>query len=202
MSAVSEWVVREYVESLGFLVGQPRKYTVPGRQKSAEEEIDLLVFNPAASEHVVPDEMVWGTPELRGIQRAVIGVRGWHTERFYVSTFEQTPDILRFAEEKSARIAGDLLGPGPMAKVLCLPRLPASGELRRRTIQVLREKGVDGVISFGTMLSELVSCVETKRNYEKSDLLQIVRLLKNYDLLRDPQMELFGSKRRRSKPSS
>jgi hypothetical protein len=32
--------------------------------------------------------------------------------------------------------------------------------------------------------------VRTNRNYQKSDLLQVLRLLKNYELLKEPQMEL------------
>lgn len=191
MAAVNEWVVREYFESQGYLVSQPRKYVVPGRQKKPDEEIDLIILNPRVSEHIVPTDMVWSTQDLASVSCAVIGIRGWHTERFYVSTFEQTPDILRFAEPESVKFAGKLLGTENMAKILCLPKLPASGELKKKTIQVLKDKGVDGVISFQTILLELVRLVETKRNYEKSDLLQIIRLLKNYDLLKDDQLELF-----------
>jgi len=54
----------------------------------------------------------------------------------------------------------------------------------------LRAKGVDGVISFRSILQELIASVHTNRNYQKSDLLQILRLLKNYDLLKEPQLEL------------
>lgn len=200
MSAVSEWVVREYFESMGYLVCQPRKYTVPGRQKKAEEEVDLVVSNPGIRSHEVPEQIVWSTSELGTVARAVVAVRGWHTERFSVSRFEQAPDILRFLEPASIRYAGKLLGADSMARVLCLPRLPASGELKDRTVRVLRERGVDGVISFRTMLLDLVARVQTNRNYEKSDLLQIIRLLKNYELIQEPQLEFFG-RRKRSRSS-
>jgi len=200
MSAVNESVVREYFESLGFLVSQPRKYGVPGRSKNPEEELDLIVWNPHAAENRIPDHMVWGTDDLKGISRAVIGVRGWHTERFSVSTVEQTPEILRFAEPDCTRIAARLLGSESVAKILCLPGLPASGELKKQTISVMKEKGIDGVISFHTMLLELVRRAETQRNYEKSDLLQVIRLLKNYDLLKNDQLELFVKKRRPRPP--
>jgi hypothetical protein len=161
--------------------------------------VDLLAYNPSVREHVVPDEVVWTTEHLRTVARAVVAVRGWHTGRFYVSTFEQTPDILRFVEPAALGFAARLLGEQKMAKILCLPALPASGELKKNTIRTLKEKGIDGVISFRTMLLELVSRVGAKRNYEKSDLLQVIRLLKNYDLLKDNQMELF-TRRRRSGP--
>jgi hypothetical protein len=100
-------------------------------------------------------------------------------------------------EKESVEFASRLLGGSEMAKILCLPRLPASGALKNRTIQVLKGKGVDGVISFHTMLAELIASVDTKKNYEKSDLLQIIRLLKNYDLVKDAQLELFGRARKK-----
>ena len=47
MSAIDEGIVREYFEQNGFLVRQARKYQVSSRRKLAEEEIDLVVCNPA-----------------------------------------------------------------------------------------------------------------------------------------------------------
>lgn len=199
MSAVNEWVVREYFELQGFLVLQPRKYTVPARPKKAEEEFDLLVLNPRAAEQTLPADLVWSTQALQSVACAVVGIRGWHTERFYASTFEQAPDILRFAEPDALERAAAQLGRSDMAKVLCLPRLPASGPIRARTLEVLAAKGIDGVLGFDVMLRELIRQADVKCNYDKSDLLQVIRLLKNYDLLRDPQLDLFEKKRRRRK---
>ena len=192
MTSVNEWIVREYFELLGYLVHQPRKYAVPGRQKTADEEIDLVVMNPRIKDFMLPDEFVWTASDLSGVSRAVVAIRGWHTERFYASTFEQTPDILRFVEAGAIRFAEAFLGTeGAMAKILCLPRLPVSGELKDKTIQVLKSKGVDGVISFKTMLRELVSRVDINKNYDKSDLLQVIRILKNYELIKDSQLEFW-----------
>lgn len=195
MSAVNEWVVREYFEMMGYLVNQPRKHFVPGRLKKADEEVDLLVLNPAVEEHRVPEHLVWTTSDLQTVARAVVAVRGWHTGRFYASTFEKDPDILRFAESGPLRFAANLMGTTSMARILCIPDLAVSGELKDKSIRFMKEKGIDGVISFRTMLRELVRGVDKNKNYEKSDLLQIIRLLKNYDLLRDPQMDLFARRK-------
>ena len=181
----------------GYLVRQPWKHVVPGRSKTPEEEVDLVAVNPRGGETRLPSKLVWTSEDLRTVPRAVIAVRGWHTERFYTSTFEQTPDILRFAEPDSLKFAREILGPGPIAKILCLPRLPASGDVKEQTIAMLRSKGVDGALSFETILAELVARVEPNRNYEKSSLLQVIRILKSYDLVRGPQMDLFIRGRRR-----
>ena len=198
MASVSEWVVREYFELLGFLVNQPCKHSVPGRQKTADEEVDLVVFNPRAGESARRvDRLVWTTADLRHVKRAVVGIRGWHTERFYASTFEQSPDILRFIEADSIRFAAKVLGSSSLCRVLCLPKLPASAGLREQALGLLKRRGIDGVLTFGTILSELILQADVNRNYEKSDLLQVVRLLKNYDFIKDTQLEFFTKKRKR-----
>ena len=44
--------------------------------------------------------------------------------------------------------------------------------------------------AFFTNLQDLIQKVEANRNYRKSDTLQVIRILKNYDLLKDAQMDL------------
>ena len=103
MSGVNETIVREYFESLGFVVAQPCKHVIPGRRKRAEEELDLLVLNPLVTEQKVPGSLEWKTSDLRGISRAIVAVRGWHTERFSAALLEQTPEIVRFADDGPVR---------------------------------------------------------------------------------------------------
>jgi hypothetical protein len=55
------------------------------------------------------------------------------------------------------------------------------------------------VIPFRTMLTDLVRETAVNRNYQKSDLLQIIRILKNYDFFKEPQLELFKARRKRPK---
>jgi hypothetical protein len=47
------------------------------------------------------------------------------------------------------------------------------------------------------MLGTLVKETQVNRNYQKSDLLQIIRILKNYDFFKEPQLELFKTKPKR-----
>ena len=191
MSAVNEWIVREYFEQLGFLTSQPCKYLSSVRHKRAVEELDLLIHRPTSCTLSAPSHMIWTTEDLGVVSRAVVGVRGWHTDRIYATTLEQTPEILKFAGQSARKAAVEYLGSEDIVAVLCVPELPASGELRDKTLSALRERGIDGVLSFRTMLSELVRMVRVNLNYDKSDLLQVIRILKNYDLLRDPQLDFF-----------
>ena len=58
-------------------------------------------------------------------------------------------------------------------------------------VDLLKERGVDAIISFRAMLLDLLDKIEVNQNYSKSDTLQVMRILKNYDLLKDTQLDLL-----------
>lgn len=189
MSAVDENIVREYFEAHGFLVCQRRKYIVQARQKTGVEEIDLVVLNPRATGESLNDFEIT-SESLSHVARAIVAVKGWHTEVFAPGVLAHQPKIFRFVEKRAIEEAQRVVGGDTLTKILVVPGLPRDAKTRARSIEVLKGKGVDAVISFRAILRELIAGVHTNRNYQKSDLLQILRLLKNYDLLREPQLEL------------
>jgi hypothetical protein len=200
MSGFDEHIVREYFELHGFLVRQVRKYQVQSRRKVAEEEIDLLVYNPTfAPGDREPNFLIFAS-ELPYIHRAVVVVKAWHTiQKFTPSLLKSSSEILKFLEKNvSKAIEGsftetdDTFGPAKdLKRILVLPGLPTSEPYRSESIQLLREQGVDGIISFRSMLLDIIEKIEVNRSYQKSEFLQIMRVLKNYDLLKDSQMGLF-----------
>jgi hypothetical protein len=130
-------------------------------------------------------------------------VKGWHTEVFGPSVLTHAPHIVRFLEPKTLKHAVQFFGSdNGLTKLLVVPALPRLAESREQTIALFRSKGVDAVISFATILRDLIDHVEVNRNYQKSDLLQTLRILKNYDFFREPQMELFKPKRKTRKSGS
>ena len=195
MSAVDENIVREYFESHGFLVCQRRKYIVQARRKTGDEEIDLVVLNPRATPSESPLGFEITSAELKHVTRAVVAVKGWHTEVFAPGVLAHQPKIFAFVEKRALEDAQQLVGGESLTKILVVPGLPRDAKLRTRSIELLRAKGVDAVISFRAILRELTAKVATNRNYQKSDLLQILRLLKNYDLLKESQLELKFSRK-------
>jgi len=198
MPAVSETIVREYFELRGFFVRQQRKFVAPARAE--DDEIDFFVINP----HVKPVAtlpFVLASADLAGVARAVVVVKGWHTDTFSPGLLANAPEIFRFLEPSAFQQAIKTLGgEGPLTKLLVVPALPSGEEARRQSIEMLKAKGIDAVIPFRTMLADLIDQIEVNRNYQKSDLLQMLRVLKNYDFFRDPQLELFKARRRREKP--
>ncbi|MBK9140266.1 MAG: hypothetical protein IPM17_16125 [Verrucomicrobia bacterium] len=196
--AVSETIVREFFESHGFLVHQRRKYVSP--RARSDEEIDFLVLNPrpVKSEGALP--FVLSSPDLARLERAIVVVKAWHTETFSPARLTGTPELFRFVEPTVFKRAQRFFGDGlPLTKILVVPALPASDGAREASVSLLRSKGVEAVIPFRTVLADLIAAVEPNRNYQKSDLLQTLRVLKNYDFFREPQMELFKPRRRARK---
>jgi hypothetical protein len=51
------------------------------------------------------------------------------------------------------------------------------------------------------MLLDLIDKIEINRSYGKSDALQVMRILKNYDLLKDTQLDLPGGARTKAEPT-
>lgn len=207
MAAIDEGIVREYFEQNGFLVRQMRKYQVQARRKTSDEEIDLMVYNPAWQRGMKKPDFFLFSNELPFIHRAIVAVKPWHTDVFSPGMLKSSPEIFRFLEEKVLKKAainfptdeGDA-GTEELTKILVLPGLPTAEPFRSQSVAVLKEKGVDGIISFRSMLLDLIDKVEVNKSYGKSDTLQVIRILKNYDLLNSGQLDMFpdrGSKRPR-----
>ena len=196
MSAVSETIVREYLELHGFFVRQQRKFIAPSRHE--DDEIDFYALNPHY-EPGAPLPFVLASEDLKGVARALVVVKGWHTETFSPGLLANAPEIFRFVEPAAFEQASKSFGgDGPLTKLLVVPALPSGEEARTQSIELLRARGIDAVIPFHSLLADLIGEIEVNRNYQKSDLLQIIRILKNYGFFRDPQMELFkpGRKKR------
>ena len=198
MSAIDEGIVREYFEQSGFLVRQARKYQVQARRKTGEEEVDLVVYNPAWQRGSRRPDFFLFASELAFVQKAVVAVKGWHTGVFTPATLKSSPEIFRFLEEKVLKEATNFFPPDPaddaggaLTKILVLPSLPTAEPFRSQSVELLKAHGVDAIISFRSMLLDILDKIEINQNYSKSDTLQVMRILKNYDLLKDTQLDMF-----------
>ena len=198
MAGFDDNLVREYFELNGFFVRQSRKYAVQSRRKRADEESDLLVINPAPQRSVTPSFQLFAA-DLAGISRAAVAIKGWHTTKAVTPTLIRKGDLLEFVRKEAVEAARDAFadldadadgGPG-LAKVLVLPGIPTQEPQRAESIALLREHGVDHVLTFRTILESMVQRVESNQSYAKSDNLQLLRLLRVYDMVKSPQLELF-----------
>lgn len=200
MAAIDEGIVREYFEQNGFLVRQVRKYQVQARRKTGDEEVDLVVYNPAYARNSRRPDFFLFANELAYIHRAIVVVKGWHTTgHFTPNMLKSSPEIFHFLEENVRKevkrffpVDADEPGNAPdVTKILVLPSLPTAEPFRSQSVTMLKEHGVDGIISFRSMLLDIIERVEINKSYGKSDTLQVIRILKNYDLLKDAQLDLM-----------
>ncbi len=113
MSSVDESIVREYFEQNGFLVRQLRKYQVQSRKKTADEEVDLLVYNPSFQPRSRKPDFMLFSSELKYIHKAVVVVKGWHTLRFTPAMLKSSPEIFRFLEKTVVKKVSDLFFEDP-----------------------------------------------------------------------------------------
>jgi hypothetical protein len=204
MAGFDENIVREYFELNGFFVRQLRKYLVQSRKKRADEEIDLVVYNPNAPVDGVPAGFQLFSADMEKIRRAIVVVKAWHTSRFSPAMLKSSSrvfdflkkDVLNKAESYFSFDEGEVdpkvVGAGNFIKILVVPSLPTSDPLRTESIELLQERGIDGIITFSTILENLLRNVEVNHSYQKSDLLQLMRILKIYDMVKEPQMNLFN----------
>lgn len=204
MAGFDENIVREYFELNGFFVRQLRKYLVQSRKKRADEEIDLIVFNPNAPADGAPSGFQLFSADMAKVRRAIVVVKAWHTSRFTPAMLKSSSrvfdflkkDVLNKAETyfnfDESDVDPDVVGGGGFTKILVLPSLPTSDPQRTESIELLKERGVDGIITFSTILENLLRNVEVNHSYQKSDLLQLMRILKLYDMVKEPQMNLFN----------
>lgn len=196
MSSVSEAIVREYFELHEFLVRQHRKYIA--QTKREEDDIDFFVLNPRPQRRESQLPFVMESGDLPLIERAIVAVKGWHTETFSSARIASTPELFRFVGTRVFEQAARVFGENALTlKILVIPALPHGEQSRAESISLLRAKGIDAVIPFRNILADLVSKIQVNRNYQKSDLLQMVRILKNYDFFKEPQLELFKPKRKK-----
>jgi hypothetical protein len=202
MSAIDEGIVREYFEQNGFLVRQVRKYQVQARRKTGDEEVDLVVYNPAYVRSARKPDFFLFANELAYIHRAIVVVKGWHTGKFTPNMLKSSPEIFRFLEENVLKevtrffpVDAEEPGNAPdVTKILVLPSLPTAEPFRSQSVAMLKEHGIDGIISFRSMLLDIIERVEINKSYGKSDTLQVIRILKNYDLLKDAQLDLIAER--------
>lgn len=210
MAGVDLKLVREYFEMNGFFVRQLRKHHVQKRRtktRRSEDDIDLMVFNPRPLKSDQPLNFMLFANDLPYISKAILSVKAWHTITFTPSILRSSTEIFNFLERDVLKRAEELFdktedgsalndaSSETFKKILVLPGLPTQEPHRTQSIDLLRKHGVDGIISFRAMLQDIINKVEINHNYEKSDLLQILRILKNYDMLRSPQLELFSKKK-------
>ncbi|MDQ8184393.1 hypothetical protein [Pelagicoccus sp. SDUM812002] len=200
MQSVEEAIVSEYFEQNGFLV-RPLRKSRAQTKKGIDEGLDLYVRNMVFVEGSRDPNFLLFSSELRYLESAIICVRGWFSDKAALASMTGGAEILKHLETYVFKKADKWFAYDPAVSfgtktppknILVAPVFPTQEPHRSQCVELLKEKGVDGIISFKSMALDLIDRVDTKQIYEKSDLLQTLRVLKNFDLIKDSQMNLLG----------
>lgn len=203
MSGFDENIVREYFELNGFFVRQLRKYQVQSRKKRIDEEIDMLIYNPKANAEESINNFQLFSQDVANIRQAVIVVKPWHSSKFSPAILRSETKVFDFLKKEVLNKARDYFDLSDIElseetethsfkKILVIPSLPSGEPHRSESITLLKDQGIDGIISFATILESLIRNIEVNQSYQKSDLLQLLRILKIYNMLKEPQMTFFN----------
>ncbi len=206
MASVDLLIVREYFEANGFFVRQLKRQNAQKRRansKHPDEESELLVVNSQPLKNENPLAFMLFTNDLPYISRAMLSIKGWHNLNFTPAVLKSSTEIFNFLQMDVLKRAEELFpiesedgsSLEPFKKILILPGLPVQEPHRSQSIELLRKHGVDGILSFRAMLQDIINRIDVSQNYESSEMSQTLRILKSYDMLRSPQLELFAKKK-------
>ena len=182
MSNVARRLSREFFQLNGFFVGGGHPFFVlkPSPRHSLRHSTEAKVAPP----------FILDRKNIISISTAAVTVRTWHTEQLFPSVIINNPDAYSF-EDSSAEEARKFFPEGDLRKILIISRFPKNRQVREKSIALLSKRGIDNAIEFETILTYLTGYMKTNINYTENDMLQLIRLLKCYGLLRGPQLELF-----------
>ena len=188
MSNINEILVREFFEMYGFVVKANRKFVPKG--KASKRGVDFFIINFNPNQNKESEAFVLDGESAKSVQSAVIRIEPWHTDKFYPSVINKDEGLLDFLNPENLKEAQKILKTSDFKKILVISNLPVNKEMREKSEKILKQKGIDYLLTFPTILSWLVKTIKSNKNYY-SDELELLRILKHYKLFKKSQLELF-----------
>ena len=197
---VERELVETYFESNGFLVRQTGNLEVVSGRKKHEKLVTLGIFNPAVSHNASMSFRLY-TSDLSKIRSGLVTLLGWGNSDFANGMLKNDSSLVKFfkKEVKDSRLntgfnsSSELAqsGMGPLKRLLIVPALPRNETKAGDVFSMLKEIGVDGVLTLRSLLENLLKQTEPANLYPGKPFFQILKLLKVYELAKEPQLEMF-----------
>ncbi|MCM8830528.1 MAG: hypothetical protein NC824_05980 [Candidatus Omnitrophica bacterium] len=176
MSQASIEIVKEFFIINNFLVLQKDDILfVQNAEVNEPEEIDKFILSGSEVSKVVKD----------GVVKPVC----WHTMKFTPVVLSRFPEIFEFVKGKHTLESKRYFHGDSFKKMLVIPSLPASDNLRKESIRIMREKGIDHVITFPSIIAHFIEKIEPRSVY-LSSINEIFRVLKFYKFFADREQKL------------
>lgn len=150
----------------------------------------LLVKNARVVNGPGEDKFILSGGDISGtIGNAVVKPVSWHTMKFTPLVLSRFPDIFDFLKARNAGEYGKFFGGENFLKILVIPSLPASEGLREESIRVMKEKGIDRLVMFSSVIAGLVERIEPRHVY-LSTVNEVLRVLKFYRFFAEEEQNL------------
>ena len=148
----------------------------------------LLARNPRGDAAAAPEGFLLEREGLLSLRNLLVRPVAWHTLKFAPSVLRKSPEIFTFLQPASLRRAEMFFAGEPFFRVLVIPGLPASEELRRDAVAFMRERGVDAAVRFPTIIAGLVGKINSRQVY-LSEVNELLRVLKFYRFFAGEQQQ-------------
>lgn len=132
--------------------------------------------------------------DLVKVNFAEVLVRNYHPEKTYPKTFKNSKklrDLLKKDIQKYGTTPLFSEQEESFLKILVVPSLPSDSVYREELENFLKGVGVQAILSYRTIVENILKKVDFNKQFPKDSLLETLRILKIYDLIKDPQLELF-----------
>jgi len=113
------------------------------------------------------------------VGNAVVKPISWHTMKFTPGVLSKFPEIFDFLKSNSMEESKKFFRGEDFLKVLVIPSLPASEGLKKESIRIMKEKGIDHLVTFSSIIAGLVEKIESRHVY-LSSVNEVLRVLKFY----------------------
>ena len=203
MVDIEQEILEAYFESNGFLVRQAGKPNDSEIKKKSLPLPTIAVLNPAVQSSDPNLSFRLFTGDLKGVHSALVSRLGWENSSFSNSILNSDAKLMKFFKQEVTQERISLgYNPGPelpeswMGSYLCLLVVPAlpRNEVKLKDLFVLfREMGVGGVLCLSSMLENLLRQSMPTLKYSNNGVFQMLKLLKVYQLAREPQLDMFSN---------
>ena len=191
-------VVEAYFEINGFLARKNPSLPLAAGRKKIDPLPEFTVYNPKTGQNSDKLGFRLFSADLMQVHSAQVFVLGWENTSFSNSLLSSEPRLVKFLRQEvdASRIGCSEQEPDnaqnhPL-RVLVVPALPVGLDRMNAVEQHLRKQGVQGVLTLKSIIENLFrQTLPSKLQLGGGHILQLLQMLKSYDLFRDPQVDMF-----------
>lgn len=155
-----------------------------------KKEDILFVKNAELLEPEATDRFILSGDEVtKVISSAVVKPVCWHTMKITPVVLSRFPEIFEFLKGKYVLEKKKFFHGEGFKNILVIPALPASDKLQKESISIMKQEGVDHIITFHSVIAKLIEKIDA-RNVYLSSVNEVIRVLKFYRFFADKEQKL------------